>query len=369
MSLKDVLCQERAVDVFQQAMKSDRLGHAYIFAGEDGVGRYLLAKQFAKALLCENSTTGADGFVDSCNSCRSCELVESDSHPDFKHVYKELSEFLSDSAKRKKNPSEFSIHVVREFVVDIVGSRPQMAKKCIYVISEAEKMNASAQNAMLKTLEEPPDYCLIVLLCTKTDKLLPTILSRCQVVRFGSVDENIIIQRLADESIDEIQGRFWAKFTSGSLGQSLMYAAMSSKCDCYAIKCELLDKLSTARLADSLDVAEWMVAKNSEISDALSGTMTDVSKSDLKRRGQKIMLKMLLVIASDIIRLSIGQQEDIVNGGQLSQLEQLGNQIDVNTAAKFVEKVNNSMRWIDAYVNEKLIFEEILLHFTKLKVN
>ncbi|MFI4912039.1 MAG: ATP-binding protein [Sedimentisphaeraceae bacterium JB056] len=367
MSLNDVLCQDKVVDVFQHAMKHDRLGHAYIFAGEDGVGRYLMAKEWAKALLCEGRDSLQSDFVDSCKCCRSCQLFDSDSHPDFKHIYKELSEFLSDSAKRKKNPSEFSIHVIREFLVDIVASKPQMAKKCVYVISEAEKMNAAAQNAMLKTLEEPPAYCLIILLCTRTDKLLPTILSRSQVLRFGPVDEAIIINKLSEEGIDGVQAKFWARFTSGSLGQSIMYSKMASLCDCYSIKCQLVEKLANARLADSLDIAEWMVAKNGEISEAFSDQMENVSKSDLKRRAQKIMLKMLLVMVTDMIRLSVDGSEDIVNSGQTAQIQQLCTQVDVNTAAKFVEKINSSMRWVDAYVNEKLIFEEILLHFTKLK--
>jgi DNA polymerase III subunit delta' len=367
MSLKDVLCQDRAVDVFQHALKNGRLGHAYIFAGEDGVGRHLTAKALAKALLCESPIAGEDDFVDSCGHCRSCVLFDSNSHPDYKDIYKELSEYLSDSSKRKKNPSELSIHVIREFVVDIVGSKPQMAKKCVYVITEAEKMNAAAQNAMLKTLEEPPGYCLIILLCTRTDKLLPTILSRSQVLRFGPVEEDIIINRLAEESVGEVEARFWARFTSGSLGQSLMYAKMSSHCDCYAIKCELVDRLASMRLADSIDIAEWMIAKNAEIADALSEQMDVVSKSDIKRRAQKIILKMLLVAAGDIVRFSIGCSEDVINCGQKERIRQLCEQIDVNSAAKLVEKVNESMRWVEAYVNEKLIFEDILLHFTKLK--
>ena len=361
-----MLCQNRAVEGFQQAVQTARLGHSYIFAGDDGVGRYLTATEWAKSLLCSEPTTDG-GFFDSCGKCRSCKLFESGNHPDFKHIYKELIQFSKITANRSKSPSQFPIDVIREFVIDEVANKPQMSERVVYVISEAEKMAAPAQNAMLKTLEEPPNYCLIILLCTKTDKLLPTILSRSQVIRFGGIDEDIIAARLSEKGVSSEQGIFWARFTGGSLGEALMYAAMSEKCDCYAIKCELLDKLSQMRLADSLNVAEWIVAKSADISAALAEHFEGVGSGDLKRRAQKIMLGFMLSVATDIMRLSVGDVANVINSTQLDKLQTLCGCIDTNTATKFVEKVNSSIQWVDAYVNEKLIFEEILLHFTKLK--
>ncbi len=368
MSFKDVLCQDRAVEAFDKAMKSGRLGHAYIFAGDDGVGRYLMARQWAKALLCEQPLAGeAGGCYDSCGVCRSCRLFDSDNHPDFKHIYKELLEFTKDTANRKKAPNQMSIDVIREFLVDIAASRPQMAKRAVYVVSEAEKMGAGAQNAMLKTLEEPPGYCVIILLCTRTDMLLPTILSRCQVIRFGSVDEQVIVDRLVAAGHTETASRFWARFTGGSLGQSMVYASLANGCDCYQIKRELVERIVSLRLVDCIDAAEWMVAQNAAIGEALAEAFPDVSKADLKRRAQKMMLKMLLVLICDVMRVSVSHTEGLVNADQFSAVESLCGQLDIDDAAKYVEKVNKNMLWVDAYVNEKLIFEEILLHFAKLK--
>ena len=368
MSLKDVLCQDRAAEAFGQAMKSGRLGHAYIFAGDDGVGRYLMARQWAKALLCEQPLSDpVGGSYDSCGKCRSCTLFENDNHPDFKHIYKELLEFTKDPANRKKSPNQMSIDVIREFLVDVAASRPQMAKRAVYVISEAEKMGAGAQNAMLKTLEEPPGYCVIILLCTRTDMLLPTILSRCQVVRFGPVDEQVIVERLAEAGYTEAASRFWSRFTGGSLGLSSVYASLSKECDCYKIKCELVDKLVSLKLADCIDAAEWMVEQNTAIGEALADKFAEVSKADLKRRAQKMMLKMFLVLICDVMRVSLSHTGGLVNADQINAVNSLCGQLDIDDAAKFVEKVNKNMLWVDAYVNEKLIFEEILLHFAKLK--
>lgn len=367
MSLKDVLCQDKAIEAFEQAIQSGRLGHAYIFAGNDGVGRFFTAKQWAKALLCDKPETDDQGFYDSCRVCSGCKLVDNDNHPDFKHIYKELLEFTKDSSNRNKTPNQLSIDVVREFLVDVVASKPQMAKRAVYVVSEAEKMAAPAQNAMLKTLEEPPGYCVIILLCTRTDMLLPTILSRCQVIRFGPINENIIIERLASQGCQKAEAGFWARFTDGSLGQSMMFAALSKSCDCYRIKCELVSKMNSIKLADCLNIAEWMGEKTAQIAEAMQEQLKDVSKPDIKRRAQKTLLKILLTAAADIMKVSVSDAVPLVNDDQRAVIKSMSGVLDADTAAKFVEKVNKSIGWVDAYVNEKLIFEEILLHFAKLK--
>ena len=105
------------------------------------------------------------------------------SHPDFNHVYKELLEF-TEEGKDKKTPISFPIDVVREFVIAKASSKPTLSERKIFVVSEGEKLQDAAQNCLLKTLEEPPAYCFIILLCSRLDKLLPTIKSRCQIIRF-----------------------------------------------------------------------------------------------------------------------------------------------------------------------------------------
>lgn len=360
-----MLCQQRAIDLFQQSIANNRLGHAYIFAGDDGVGRFLMAQQWAKALLCAEPVNGE--FFDSCGECRSCKLFDSGNHPDFKHIYKELIQYSKDSSNAKKTPTNFPIDVVREFFVDVAANKPQMSQKVVYVISEAEKMLAPAQNAMLKTLEEPPPYCLIILLCSRTDRLLPTILSRSQVVRFSPIDEDIIVQRLAAKNVDHAQSLFWARFTSGSLGAALTYCDLAEKCDCYRIKCRLVEQIASLKLASSLDIAEWIVAQSADMTAALGDILKDVSKSDVKKRCQKMLLKMLLSLGSDVIRVHISQDNAIVHTDQLGLVRSLSSQLGVDEAAKYVEKTNLSMTWVDANVNEKLIFEDNLLHLAKLK--
>ncbi len=212
MSLKQVFCQDKAISILQRAYTAGKVPHAYIFSGQEGVGKFTTAREFAKLLLCKNPVKEND-FSDSCGLCESCRLIGGDSHPDFHHVYKELLQYTKDN-QDKKTPVEFAIDVVREFILDKVSSRPGLSSMRVFILSEAEKLNNESQNCLLKVLEEPPEYCCIILVCTRLDKMLSTIKSRCQTVRFGPVDEDKIIGKLKDLDLDEIK-KFEAKERKG----------------------------------------------------------------------------------------------------------------------------------------------------------
>ena len=185
VNLSEIMCQDKAIAGLQRAFSAGRMAHAYLFAGEDGVGKFTTARAWAKMLLCQNRSQrpGESAFYDSCGQCPSCKLFEGGGHPDFQSVYKELITFTKEG-KNKTTPVDMPVDVIREFLIEKVSTRPQMSKNVVYVIQEFEKVNTSSQNAMLKILEEPPSFCVIILLCSRLEKMLPTILSRCQLVRF-----------------------------------------------------------------------------------------------------------------------------------------------------------------------------------------
>ena len=199
MSLKEIFCQDKVIAVLQRAFAADKVPHAYIFAGPQGVGRFRTAGEWAKLLLCEDPVI-ENGFADSCRLCRSCRLFGAGSHPDFNPVYKELVEFTRDG-KDKKTPVDLPIDVIREFLIEKVSTRPTLSKRKVFVISEAERLNDASQNALLKVLEEPPEYCCIILLCTRMERLLPTTKSRCQIIRFGTIAEDRMIEKLREMGI------------------------------------------------------------------------------------------------------------------------------------------------------------------------
>ena len=180
MGLSSVFCQDKAIGILQRAFAADKLAHAYLFVGPDGVGKFKTAEEWAKLLLCNNKKEQQmpqGTFYDSCGSCRSCEVFAGGAHPDFNHIYKELVEFTKDGKGR--TPLDLPIGVIREFIIDKVAGRPQMSDATVFVVSEAERLNRSSQNALLKVLEEPPKHCFIIMICSRLEKMLPTTQSRC----------------------------------------------------------------------------------------------------------------------------------------------------------------------------------------------
>src|SRR4030042_324004 len=134
MSLKEIFCQDKAISILQRGFAADKMPHAYIFAGAEGVGKFKTAREGAKLLLCKNPVT-EDGFADSCGVCQSCLSFEAGSHPDFNHIYKELLEFTKDN-KDKKTPVDLAIDVIREFLIDKVSTRPTLSHRKVYVVTE-----------------------------------------------------------------------------------------------------------------------------------------------------------------------------------------------------------------------------------------
>ncbi|WP_161488045.1 DNA polymerase III subunit [Sedimentisphaera cyanobacteriorum] len=367
MSLRDIHSQNHIITAFEDSLNAGRVGQSFIFAGQDGVGRFKCAGEIAKLLLCESpekSEQNGRPFQDSCGKCRSCRLFESGSHPDFKHIYKELNKYSEIPEIRKKSPSEFLISVVREFFVDKAGKKPQLAHKTVFVLSESEKLNQSAQNAILKTLEEPPPHCIIILICTRTDRLLETILSRCQVYNFAPVDREIIAGELEGRGIDRQEAVFWSGFTSGSLGRSIELSSLEA--ECYSIKKELLEKLESFTLADAVELAEWLGGRSGEIAGALGKTSGAEGKAGLKRQAQTITLNMIMSAAADAMKLAAGSR-DLINHDQPEVITSLSEKFDPYQASRLVEDINSSISMIYSYVNEKLIFEDILINFARTK--
>jgi DNA polymerase-3 subunit delta' len=362
MSLKEIFCQDKAISVLQRGFAADKMPHAYIFAGTEGVGKFKTAREWAKLLLCKNLVM-ENGFVDSCSWCQSCRMFEADSHPDFNLIYKELLEFTKDN-KDKKTPLDLAIDVVREFLIDKVSTRPTLSQRRVFVVSEAERLNASSQNAMLKVLEEPPKYCTIVLLCTRMERLLPTTKSRCRIIRFSHIDQERIIDKLKAMGIDREKAQYFARLAQGSLGQGCQWAQLElADANLYQIKKELLISLSTCELADCLDVAEWLLDESKKIADAWADLDKATSKTDINRRAQKTLIQIIISALNDAMKLNIAGPQSFINSDQKEQIKIIATRFSAEQLAEKIADAYKTMRWIEANVNEKLIFEQLLLNF------
>ncbi|MCE5185688.1 MAG: DNA polymerase III subunit [Planctomycetaceae bacterium] len=365
MHLREIVCQEKAVGALEQAYAAGKIAHAYLFAGDDGVGKRTTAAALAKMLLCENrQTCKSPEFVDSCGKCHSCQTFEAGGHPDFRMITKELVKFTREG-KNKTTPVQMPIDVIREFLIERIANKPSMGSYVVFVLDEAEKVNNASQNAMLKVLEEPPGHCVIILLCSRPDLMLPTTLSRCQVVRFGPVSEDEIVKRLVQDGLAKTEAVFWARFSQGSLGQAIAWSSLRFKeGSIYGFKKELVERVCSFGLADVVDMAEWMGQTARKISGEWVDREQNVSTTDINRRAQKGLIKMTSLVYSDVMRLGLAIGE-LVNDDQKSLILRLADKLDPEAAAVKVEFCATMDKWVDSSVNEKLIFEQLLFNLSK----
>ncbi|MBR2560620.1 MAG: DNA polymerase III subunit delta' [Eubacterium sp.] len=193
----------------QNAIRADKISHAYILSGESGSGKRLLSSIFARTLQCEEQGT------EPCGRCASCKKALSGNHPDIIYVSHEKA-------------GTVSVDEIRDQVVNDVAIRPYESRYKIYIIDDASKMTPQAQNALLKTLEEPPAYAVILLLADNVDSLLPTILSRCVMLRLAPVSDREIKEFLMYQMhVPDYQAEIEATFAQGNIGKAKLIAENS----------------------------------------------------------------------------------------------------------------------------------------------
>lgn len=202
----DIIGHEDIVKHFKSSIELGKVSHAYILNGEKGVGKKTLASVVAKSLQCETGT------ADPCGECKSCLQAESNNQPDIIWVNHE-------------KPNVISVDEIRSQIVNDIDLKPYSSKYKIYIVPDAQMLNLQAQNALLKTLEEPPEYAIIMLLANNVDKFLPTVLSRCIVLNFKPVKPLEMIEYLEEQlNVDKSKARFCTDFAQGNLGKAVRLA-------------------------------------------------------------------------------------------------------------------------------------------------
>ncbi|MDE6433304.1 MAG: AAA family ATPase [Lachnospiraceae bacterium] len=202
----DIIGHEDIVKHFKSSIELGKVSHAYILNGEKGVGKRTLAAVVAKSLQCEG------GEPDPCNVCKSCLQADSGNQPDIIWI-------------RHEKPNVITVDEVRTQIINDIDLKPYSSKYKIYIVPDAQLLNPQAQSALLKTIEEPPEYAIIMLLTNNMDKFLPTILSRCIVLNFKPVEPLDMIEYLTTQvGVDQEIARFCTDFAQGNLGKAVRLA-------------------------------------------------------------------------------------------------------------------------------------------------
>lgn len=327
MSLFDVRHQPVAHAIVQQSLLTGRLAHGLLLAGPTGVGKEMFATRLAAMLLCPQPTKVADGarragvteaslpaglapskgvaWLDACGRCESCQLVAAGTHPDLHLIYRELFKFIKELKDRKG--LELYIEVIRAFLVDAAGSKPARGHNKVFIVRDAHLMNDNAQNALLKTLEEPPPGTFVILLTDQVHSLLETIRSRCQLVRFAPLPAAFIREQLAGRTVGQRtvgadEATYLAARACGQLGPAVQMA----EGDLFGLHQELAHRLAALTPGGAVDLADWLEEQINTLTRervARDGITDSQAKKDIASE----LLSTGALVLSDALRLLAGQ--------------------------------------------------------------
>jgi DNA polymerase-3 subunit delta' len=324
--LKDIFGQDAVISDLRGALATDRLAHGLIFSGPAGVGKGSTAAALAAMFLCETPTAS-----DACGRCASCRAMEAGTHPDYHVVTKELARLYDKSGTSKA--TQLSINVIRHDVAEPAGRKTVLGRGKVFVIEEAELMTAPAQNAILKTLEEPAGRSLIVLLTTHAGELLPTIRSRSRIFRFAPLPTETVVKQLQLRGATADAAARAAEFADGSLGVALRW-----------IQDGLLDSVTT--VAESVDAA--MAGNGGDLAETLRKsadiyTQKVLDRDELASKDSttRAALSVYLGIAARRIR------------------DRLSNPKTAERASAAIEAIAQAEKYLDANVNTNVVIAQL----------
>ncbi len=241
-AFNDIAGNENVKRNLREAIKNNTASHAYIFSGGEGLGKKLAANTFAKALQCSGEGERP------CGVCDSCRVFDSKNHPDVFYVVPTKTKAIS-------------IDDIREQVIEQVSIKQYKYRYKIFIIDKADTMTPQAQNAFLKTLEEPPEYAVFLLLASNLDAFLPTVLSRCVVLKLRQVSTEAVKTYLVKElGVGDNEAALYAEYAQGSIGKAIQaasseeFAKMREDTVNWVVSLEKKDIVSVMSMAKEMEV-------------------------------------------------------------------------------------------------------------------
>lgn len=251
LGFSDILGHESIKESLQRSVRSDQVSHAYILSGEAGMGKKTIADAFALCLFCEK------GGEEPCMACHACRQVISRNHPDLIYVHHEKE-------------GSIGVEDIRRQVNDTVYIRPYSSAFKLYIIDEAEKMTVQAQNALLKTIEEPPAYAVIMLLTTDLDTFLPTILSRCVQLKLKPLPDPLVKAYLQKEfGLKEQEAVVYTALARGNLGKGIGMVSSEESKLLYSEILYILRNIKSVDIAEALNHIKGMREEGIDIYECL----------------------------------------------------------------------------------------------------
>ena len=322
-SFKDVVGHKDIINYIRNAVSEDKVSHAYILNGERGSGKKMLANLFASTLQCEK------GGPDPCNECHSCKQAESGNHPDIIHVTHE-------------KPNTISVEDVRTQVNNDIMIKPYQGPYKIYIISEADLMTPQAQNALLKTIEEPPESAVIFLLTENAQMLLPTITSRCVMLKLRNIKDTLIKKYLMETvKVPDYKADMCTAFAQGNMGRAIMLANSEHFNEIREEAVQLLKYIDEMDLNEVVKAIKRISAYKLEINDYLD---------------------IIMIWYRDVLIYKATQDvTKVVFKDQLSCIKARARKSSYEGIEKILESLEKAKSRLKANVNFDLVMELLLL--------
>ena len=327
MPFDTIIGHRSTITSLQTAAARQRLAHAYLFHGDDAIGKRTTALCFAQALLCERGSV--EEGLDACGSCRSCHQIEQRTHPDY---------FVIEPDRELATP-QIKIEQIREIEQQIMY-RPLVGDRKICMIDDADLMTVGAANALLKTLEEPPGHSLFLLISSRPASLPATIRSRCQALRFATpactdVEAALILKR----EMHPADARFLAMLSEGRLGEALSTDLKTVR----AQQQELLQLVSPTFLRSITNVLT--AAESLAKADRAAETLSWISRW-----------------SRDLVILQVGGDRDyLLNIDHVPALERDARQAQTDALLDLLRDIEDTQQQATRHLNLHMALENILL--------
>ncbi len=328
MNTWEVFGHDWAVEMLQQHVAHQTLRHAYLLTGPLGVGRRTLALRLAQALNCTKGAPGAP-----CKTCRTCKQIEAGQNADLMVIQAE------------SEGGTLKVEQVRE-VQKFLSLRPYQSPYKIVIFLRFQEANANAQNALLKTLEEAPAYGILLLTADNAEQLLPTIVSRCEILRLRPLTVDAVAEFLQTRQVDPEKARLLAHLSGGRPGYALR---LSSDEKALLFRAEKLD-----------DLARLLAAKRRE---RFSYAEKLVKDKDTFRQTLLIWLSYW----HDVLLKTSRAQAALTNADRAEEIDSLTGQIDLSLARGITKDLENALGRLEKNVNARLLAEVTLMDWPVVK--
>ncbi|MBC8104094.1 MAG: hypothetical protein H7Z41_16090 [Cytophagales bacterium] len=361
MPLSDIIGQDAAIAALRTAVGREAVPQSYLFVGPEGVGKSATALEFVKALLCKQPRQ--DPF-DACGACTNCARITENQHPDLVRILPdgELTKIWQLWSRTGHPPG----------ALETLPFRPIAGSKRVYLFEKAETMNEESANSLLKALEEPPPYVQFVLCATAPTAVLPTVLSRCQMVRFRQVPTEIIagaVERYRDLPASE--ARIIAAYSQGAPGRAFRLADAPEARDQRESLLALAERIAHSpgiaafRLAEELRIA----AKPPAVKGKKGDKDDEAAETDKSTRGD--ITRAMDVFAAwhdDLLSVALrGPNAPLVHEDRRAALVGAANRYRTEQLAENVETLFTFRRHLARNANAQLATEVLMLKLVPRK--